>query len=327
MNQQYSSSNSSSQSIAYVNSSGAGGHSRASATSSTGKTQTTQEEVFVSGAHSVSAQASTHISHQVIETSADVSIPAQGDDNGASENVTADESDSNSDEDPLSLADLLGSHSVTVTHSEEISPNFMLIVNKNDPLALIVEHPSVDSIELPIEVTAVTLNAFGEDVSDFLIGTLENAFGENVSDFLIGTLENAFGEDVSDFLIGTLEDALGEDVSDFLIGTLENALGEDVSDFLIGTLEDATLVSINDPDLLVMYHSADLSSLPENYERTLEAIDAVIELFFGQGDRQQTLETFNLSDITLNVVEINASRSFDNILIDPSRQADFAGLL
>ena len=295
MNQQYSSSNSSSQSIAYVNSSGAGGHSRASATSSTGKTQTTQEEVFVSGAHSVSAQASTHISHQVIETSADVSIPAQGDDNGASENVTADESDSNSDEDPLSLADLLGSHSVTVTHSEEISPNFVLIVNKNDPLALIVEHPGVDSNELPIEVTAVTLNAFGEDVSDFLIGTLENAFGEDVSDFLIGTLEDAFGEDVSDFLIGTLE--------------------------------DATLVSIDDPDLLVMYHSADLSSLTENYERTLEAIDAVIELFFGQGDRQQTLETFNLSDITLNVVEINASRSFDNILIDPSRQADFAGLL
>ncbi|MBE7384733.1 MAG: hypothetical protein F6J95_025380 [Leptolyngbya sp. SIO1E4] len=295
MNQQYSSSSSSSQSIAYVNSSGAGGHSRASATSSTGKTQTTQEEVFVSGAHSVSAQASTHISHQVIETSADVSIPAQGDDNGASENVTADESDSNSDEDPLSLADLLGSHSVTVTHSEEIPPNFVLIVNKNDPLALIVEHPGVDSIELPIEVTAVTLNAFGENVSDFLISTLEDAFGEDVSDFLIGTLEDAFGEDVSDFLIGTLE--------------------------------DATLVSIDDPDLLVMYHSADLSSLPENYERTLEAVDAVIELFFGQGDRQQTLETFNLSDITLNVVEINASRSFDNVLIDPSRQADFAGLL
>lgn len=74
MNQQRSSSKSSSRSTAYVNASGASASSRVSATSSIGKTRHRDQSVIVVGARSARAEARAAISEEGTEIFAQVEV-------------------------------------------------------------------------------------------------------------------------------------------------------------------------------------------------------------------------------------------------------------
>ncbi|MEO0457129.1 MAG: hypothetical protein AAF152_11210, partial [Cyanobacteria bacterium P01_A01_bin.114] len=77
-------SSSSSQSTAYITAAGAGGSSSSSATSPAGESSRRQASDFVAGAASVSASGSASASGQGVTTSAQVTIPAAGDDRPSS---------------------------------------------------------------------------------------------------------------------------------------------------------------------------------------------------------------------------------------------------
>lgn len=304
------SSRSSSQSVSYVNSQGAGASSSSSAKSPAGNSSNNQQTIFVAGATSSSASASASSSTDDADTSVQVTVPAQ----------TSPQTPPVTDriiEDRIQPAFQIGSEQndlLKTTNGQNIITGYA----GSDIFDLVSDHDIITDIAKADIITDFDINEDYLLISDSLtVDDLDfrpiDFNGDTVVDSTVIRLrqDGNILAVVLNTILPVVNDQeqrteLDADSSDTL-----NAVVEYPIDYLLGTSANDTLVSDSERDILIGYGNADIFVLEPSQGNQLADADIIIDFDPGEGD----------------VIQLSSEISFDNDIILETIDLDGNGIV